>query len=70
MSAKTFIDTNVLIYLLSNDSHKATTVERLLLRQPTISVQVLNEIIAVAGYRPHNQSLYNGFFAQRSVVRS
>lgn len=48
MSAKTFIDTNVLIYLLSNDSHKATTVERLLLNQPTISVQVLNEIVAVA----------------------
>ncbi|MEN9281154.1 MAG: hypothetical protein RL594_89 [Bacteroidota bacterium] len=48
MSAKTFIDTNVLLYLLSHDARKASSVERLLLQQPTISVQVLNEIVAVA----------------------
>jgi len=48
MSAKTFVDTNVLLYLLSDDPGKASTVERLLKQQPTISVQVLNEVVSVA----------------------
>lgn len=48
MSAKTFVDTNVLLYLLSDDPGKASTVERLLKHQPTISVQVLNEVVSVA----------------------
>ncbi|MEY3385808.1 MAG: hypothetical protein RIR53_619 [Bacteroidota bacterium] len=48
MSAKTFVDTNVLLYLLSDDPRKASTVERLLKLRPTISVQVLNEVVSVA----------------------
>ena len=48
MSAKTFVDTNVLLYLLSDDPGMASTVERLLKQQPTISVQVLNEVVSVA----------------------
>ena len=48
MSAKPcFIDTNVLLYLLSEDIRKADLAERLLLGSQ-ISVQVLNEIANVA----------------------
>jgi predicted nucleic acid-binding protein len=43
-----FFDTNVLLYLLSDDSGKAQRVEDLLAAQGTISVQVLNEFAAVA----------------------
>jgi predicted nucleic acid-binding protein len=48
-----FIDTNVLLYLLSNDPRKASTVEQLLLQQPAISVQVLNEIVSVTTRKLH-----------------
>ena len=43
-----FFDTNVLLYLLSNDMHKADRVEALLAERGTISVQVLNEFASVA----------------------
>jgi len=43
-----FIDTNVLIYLLSSDEIKTATAERLLQRGGTVSVQVLNELANVA----------------------
>ena len=45
---KTFFDTNVLLYLLSEDAAKADRVEELLTGGGTISVQVLNEFAAVA----------------------
>jgi predicted nucleic acid-binding protein len=45
---KAFIDTNVLIYLLSADARKADTAESILQTCPVISVQVLNEITNVA----------------------
>jgi predicted nucleic acid-binding protein len=48
MCANTFVDTNVLLYMLSDDPRKASTVEQLLKRRPTISVQVLNEVVSVA----------------------
>jgi predicted nucleic acid-binding protein len=41
-----FFDTSVLLYLLSGDSGKADTAERLLQQSGTISVQVLNEFTA------------------------
>jgi predicted nucleic acid-binding protein len=47
-AAEGFFDTSVIVYLLSGDNEKADRVEQLLLRQGTISVQVLNEIAAVA----------------------
>ncbi|WP_454883006.1 PIN domain-containing protein [Sphingomonas oryzagri] len=42
-----FLDTNVILYLLSPDEAKADRAEQLLRDGPTISVQVLNEIASV-----------------------
>ncbi len=42
-----FLDSNVLLYLLSADADKADVAEALLTQSPTISVQVLNEITSV-----------------------
>jgi predicted nucleic acid-binding protein len=42
-----FIDTNVLVYLLSNDTAKADCAENLLREGGVISVQVLNELANV-----------------------
>ena len=42
-----FLDSNVILYLLSADAHKADTAEALLCQNPSISVQVLNEITSV-----------------------
>jgi predicted nucleic acid-binding protein len=46
--AKTFIDTKVLLYLLSSDVTKADRAETVLRSGGLISVQVLNEIANVA----------------------
>jgi predicted nucleic acid-binding protein len=42
-----FLDSNVILYLLSADTAKADAAETLLAQQPTISVQVLNEVTSV-----------------------
>jgi predicted nucleic acid-binding protein len=47
-AAETFFDTNVLLYLLSEDAAKADRAEELLASGGRISVQVLNEFAAVA----------------------
>jgi predicted nucleic acid-binding protein len=47
MSAEVFFDTNVLLYLLSDDATKAGRAEALLADGGTISVQVLNEFASV-----------------------
>lgn len=44
---KIFLDSNILLYLLSGDSAKADRAEALLQLRPMISVQVLNEITNV-----------------------
>lgn len=44
---KHFLDSNVVLYLLSADAGKADRVERLLVAGPIISVQVLNEVTQV-----------------------
>ena len=44
---KAFIDTNILIYLLSEDSNKADRAESIVRAGGTISVQVLNELANV-----------------------
>jgi predicted nucleic acid-binding protein len=48
MSGDDFFDTNVLLYLLSADTAKADRAEELLAMGGTISVQVLNEFVAVS----------------------
>jgi predicted nucleic acid-binding protein len=48
MPDKSFIDSNVLLYLLLTDEKKANKAEALLDGDVTISVQVLNEITNVA----------------------
>jgi predicted nucleic acid-binding protein len=45
---QSFIDTNVLIYLLSTDADKADRAEEVILAGGIISVQVLNELASVA----------------------
>jgi len=47
-AADAFFDTNVLLYLLSDDTAKADRAEALLANCGVISVQVLNEFAAVA----------------------
>ena len=42
-----FVDTNVLLYLLSSDADKANRAEELLARRIVVSVQVLNEYYSV-----------------------
>ena len=46
--ADAFLDTSVLLYLLSTDAEKAERAEDLLTRKGVISVQVLNECAAVS----------------------
>lgn len=46
--SKVFIDTNVLLYLLSQDDEKADRAESLIRTGGVISVQVLNELTKVA----------------------
>ncbi|WP_295393141.1 PIN domain-containing protein [uncultured Thiodictyon sp.] len=49
MSAETdFFDTNVILYLLSEDAAKANRAEALLASGGSISVQVCNEFVSVA----------------------
>ena len=48
MTSKAFLDTNVLVYLLSSISAKASRARALLADENVISVQVLNEFALVA----------------------
>ncbi len=48
MPVRPFVDTNVLLYLLSGDAVKADRAEALLRERIVISVQVLNEFANVA----------------------
>lgn len=48
MSTGEFFDSNVLLYLLSEDTAKAERAEEILLGGGTVSVQVLNEVASVA----------------------
>ena len=46
-SSGTFLDSNIVLYLLSGDNRKADQAQALLQSGPVISVQVLNEVTAV-----------------------
>ena len=50
MKGKAFIDTNLLIYFVSNDIAKKQRVHELLLHNPSlvVSTQVINEFVAVS----------------------
>jgi predicted nucleic acid-binding protein len=43
-----FVDTDILVYLISSDPAKAATARALVKRAPTISVQILSEFVSVA----------------------
>lgn len=45
--ARAFLDTNIVLYLLSGDRRKADTAEALLSQGGVVSVQVLNEAVSV-----------------------
>lgn len=47
-SGRAFIDTNVIVYLLSSDAAKADRAEAAIAAGGVVSVQVLNEFISVA----------------------
>jgi predicted nucleic acid-binding protein len=47
-AAESFLDTNVLLYLLSADERKADLAEEIVAQGGVISVQVLNEFASVA----------------------
>jgi predicted nucleic acid-binding protein len=47
MTAKSFADSNVVLYTIGKDAHKADTARRILAEQPAISVQVVNECVSV-----------------------
>lgn len=48
MSGESFFDTTVLIYAVASNDPRAATAEELLANGGTVSVQVLNEFVAVA----------------------
>jgi predicted nucleic acid-binding protein len=48
MSVKVFFDTNVLIYAVAQDEPRCTQAEELLASGGLLSVQILNEFVAVA----------------------
>jgi predicted nucleic acid-binding protein len=51
-AAETFFDTNVLLYLVSDEPSKADRAEALISRGGVVSVQVLNEFASVATRKP------------------
>lgn len=55
MSGEAFLDTNVFLYLLSEDAAKARRAETVVSEGGTVSVQVLNEIVAVT-MRKHSMT--------------
>jgi predicted nucleic acid-binding protein len=68
-----FLDSNVILYLLSADAVKADTAEKLIAQQPTISVQVLNEVTSVCLRKlqlqwPETLDLLNAIKANCKVV--
>jgi predicted nucleic acid-binding protein len=48
MSAETFLDSNVLVHAIGQDEQRTPVAERLLATGGVVSVQVLNELAAVA----------------------
>jgi predicted nucleic acid-binding protein len=53
MNDRSFLDTNVLLYLFSGEQAKSDCAEALVAEESIISVQVLNELTAVAHGKLH-----------------
>lgn len=51
MSAKVFFDTNVLVYMVGQRDERSERAEALVANGGVISVQVLNELVAVSRYK-------------------
>lgn len=71
--SQVFLDSNVVLYLLSADARKADKAEALLAQQPCISVQVLNEVTSVCHRKlgmpwPEIQDLLAALKASCTVV--
>jgi predicted nucleic acid-binding protein len=52
---RTFVDTNILVYLIADDKRKSAIAADVIKAAPTISVQILNEFVSVAR-RKHKKS--------------
>ena len=63
-----FLDSNVLLYLASDDESKAAVVENLLAQAPVISAQVLNEVTNVLRRKMHYDWLAIDRFITRIVL--
>lgn len=68
MSAKAFLDTNVVAYALADDADKKALAEKLLLSRPTVSVQVINELVSVCR-RKLGLSAAESVIAARMMMR-
>lgn len=71
--SQVFLDSNVVLYLLSADESKANKAEALLAQQPLVSVQVLNEVTSVCRRKlnmpwPEIQDLLSALKANCMVV--
>lgn len=68
-----FLDSNVVLYILSGDAAKADAAEALLAQLPAISVQVLNEVTSVCQRKlklswPETLDLLNAIKANCKIV--
>ena len=63
-----FLDSNVLLYLASDDESRAGIVENLLAQAPVISAQVLNEVTNVLRPKMHYDWLAIDRFITRIVL--
>ena len=71
--SQVFLDSNVVLYLLSANACKADKAEALLAQQPCISMQVLNEVTSVCHRKlampwPEIQDLLSALKASCTVV--
>ena len=47
MTAKSFLDTNIVLYTIGQDTHKKTVARQLVTTGPMVSSQVINECVNV-----------------------
>ncbi len=68
MSASAFFDTNIFVYAIVQNDPRSSRAEELLLEGGTVSVQVLNEFVAVAR-RKANMPWYEVQFGLDNIQR-
>ncbi len=68
MSASAFFDTNIFVYAIVQNDPRSSRAEELLLEGGTVSVQVLNEFVAVAR-RKANMPWYEVQFGLDNILR-